>query len=88
MSAFACELNHTGIASERLMQSMNMDWHILQSKALFLIGLDPCSLIFKSVFDAAYEESERTFELHHEKTNVLVSDLVRHKSGCTATEDG
>ena len=24
----------------------------------------------------------------HEKTNVLVSDLVRHKQGCTATEDG
>ena len=22
-----------------------------------------------------------------EKTNVLVSDLVRHKPGCTATED-
>ena len=24
----------------------------------------------------------------HEKTNVLVSDQVRHKPGCTATEDG
>ena len=23
-----------------------------------------------------------------EKTNVLVSDLVRHKQGCTATDDG
>ena len=22
------------------------------------------------------------------KTNILVSDLVRHKPGCTATEDG
>ena len=28
------------------------------------------------------------YELRHEKTNVLVSDLVRHKPGCTATEDG
>ena len=28
------------------------------------------------------------FEHHHEKTNALVSDLVRHKPGCTATEDG
>ena len=28
------------------------------------------------------------FVLRHEKTNVLVSDRVRHKSGCTATEDG
>ena len=24
------------------------------------------------------------FEPHHEKTNILVSDLVRHKPGCTA----
>ena len=28
------------------------------------------------------------FEPYHEKTNVLVSDRVLHKSGCTATEDG
>ena len=27
------------------------------------------------------------YELRHVKTNVLVSDLVRHKPGCTATED-
>ena len=27
-------------------------------------------------------------EPRHEKTNVLVSDLVRHKPGCTATGDG
>ena len=30
----------------------------------------------------------RTNEPRHEKTNVLVSDLVQHKPGCTATEDG
>ena len=28
------------------------------------------------------------FEPRHEKTNVLVSDLVQHNLGCTATEDG
>ena len=28
------------------------------------------------------------YEPHHEKTNILVADLVRHKQGCTATEDG
>ena len=28
------------------------------------------------------------FEPRHEKTNVLVSNLVRHKPGCTDTEDG
>ena len=27
-------------------------------------------------------------EPRHEKTNILVSDRVRHKSGCTATGDG
>ena len=32
--------------------------------------------------------NEETNELRHEKTNVLVSDLVRHKPGCTATKDG
>ena len=31
--------------------------------------------------------NEETNKLRHEKTNVLVSDLVRHKPGCTATED-
>ena len=29
-----------------------------------------------------------TFEPRREKTNVLVSDLVRHKTGSTASEDG
>ena len=29
-----------------------------------------------------------TCEQRHEKTNILVSDLVGHKPGCTATEDG
>ena len=27
-------------------------------------------------------------ERRHEKTNILVFDLVGHKPGCTATEDG
>ena len=29
-----------------------------------------------------------TYEPRHEKTNVLVSYLIRHKPGCTASEDG
>ena len=33
-------------------------------------------------------KKQHNIEPRHEKTNVLVSDLVRHKSGCTATEDG
>ena len=28
-----------------------------------------------------------TYEPRHEKTNVLISDLVRHKPGCAVTED-
>ena len=28
------------------------------------------------------------YEPRHEETNVLVSDLVRNKQGCTALEDG
>ena len=31
---------------------------------------------------------KNTNQLRHEKTNILVSNLVRHKPGCTATEDG
>ena len=31
---------------------------------------------------------ESTFEPCHEKTNILVANLVRHKPGCTSTEDG
>ena len=30
----------------------------------------------------------KSFEPCHEKTNILVSDQVRHKPGCTATKDG
>ena len=28
----------------------------------------------------------QSFEPHHEKTNILVSDQVSHKPGCPATE--
>ena len=34
------------------------------------------------------DEDQMKYEPRHEKTNILVSDLVRHKPGCTATEDG
>ena len=33
-------------------------------------------------------DQESSNEPHHEKNNVLVSDPVQHKPGCTATEDG
>ena len=31
---------------------------------------------------------QSTYEPHHEKTNVLVSNLIRHKPDCTAREKG
>ena len=31
---------------------------------------------------------DKPVEPRHEKINILVSDLVRLKPGCTATEDG
>ena len=36
----------------------------------------------------AEEQIKCIFEPRHEKTNILVSDLIRQKPGCTATEDG
>ena len=29
-----------------------------------------------------------SYEPYHEKTNIMVFDVVRHKPGCTVTEDG
>ena len=33
-------------------------------------------------------KSEPIYEPCHEKTNILVSDLVQHKPGCTAAGGG
>ena len=45
--------------------------------------------IFFSVdMDSSDKMTHSINEPRHEKANVLVSDLVRHKPGCTATEDG
>ena len=48
---------------------------------IFRDGDAPIS-IFRNIY------AQITFEPHHEKTNILVSDLVRQKPGCTAIEDG
>ena len=42
----------------------------------------------KSAMPTYYDKKPVINEKRHEKTNVLVSDLVRHKPGCIATEDG
>ena len=41
-----------------------------------------------SEYDGREFPQVNAFERRHEKTNILVSDLVQHKPGCTATEDG
>ena len=52
--------------------------------------IKPRDKIIKQLHSALYQTSHtmRKYEPRHEKTKVLVSDLVRHKPGCTATEDG
>ena len=44
-------------------------------------------VFYHYAISSALQNNEQ-YEPHHEKTNVLVSDLVLHKPGCTATEDG
>ena len=49
----------------------------------------PTIVIFNNrKYRSVFHRSVIVIEPGNEKTNVLVSDLVRHKSGCTATEDG
>ena len=42
----------------------------------------------KSGFLMTRSTSKKLFLSGHGITNILVSDLVQHKPGCTATEDG
>ena len=47
------------------------------------------SVVFCSAgYQLPFATYDSIIEPRHEKTNILVSDLVRHKPGCTATEDG
>ena len=65
-------------------------------KGLTLVNIVLAHLIRKSGFPALvrnfvltyFKPTQTTNEPCHEKTNVLVSDQVRHKPGCAATEDG
>ena len=47
-----------------------------------------CFVVVVGKADLSLRWAHLSFEPRHEKTNVLVSDLVRHRQGCTATEDG
>ena len=57
--------------------------------------LSPRDLVSRpDIMDETVPHTSKTWcnqnpnEPRHEKTNRMVSDLVRHKPGCTATEDG
>ena len=63
--------------------------HVAKTKVL--ISCAVTALLFLHMQKAGILMTRLThhaFEPHHEKTNILVSDLVRNKSGYTATEDG
>ena len=47
-----------------------------------------CTDAQKTIGSTLNLEIIKTNEPRHGKTNVLVSDLIRHKPGCTTTEDG
>ena len=49
---------------------------------------DVKDLIVQCEYTVVFLSPLVTNEPRHEKTNVLVSDYVRHKQGCTATENG
>ena len=69
------------------------------SERLEKIGIEPTTpglqgeSLYHFTSEAATQMQDKvvplyTYEPRREKPNVLVSDLVRHKSGCTATEVG
>ena len=54
----------------------------------YLKGNTTIFYLKKVIFTAVKSQyNADAFEPRHEKTYVLVSDQVRHKQGCTATED-
>ena len=57
---------------------------IIEGQSLSVLHINQCWLLMEKQAQLPLG----TFEPCHEKTNVLVSDLVRHKPGCSATEDG
>ena len=73
------ETPKTGFPRTRLILSISTE--ILYQLAFCCNKFHMKTLSFPRLFQIITEP-------RHEKTNILVSDLVRHKPGCTATEDG
>ena len=62
-----------------------------QSQALSLNAHKHTSSSTRCIITTQYTAiitTEKIFDPRREKTDILVSDQVRHKPGCKATEDG
>ena len=70
----------------KLVATLRKYVHIQTTK--MLITDQPLHLASLMSAFVVHRKESKLFERRHEKTNVLVSDLVQHKPGCTATEDG
>ena len=63
--------------------------YFLSLPAVSAFRLQNClKLSINASYRATLQDLLRLDDPCHEKTNVLVSDQVRHKPGCKATEDG
>ena len=67
-----------------------MSYNNVTRNILFIWVKDSIMATARSYFDVIESRNMLVtiFERCYEKTNVLVSDLVRYKPGCTVIEDG
>ena len=72
--------------------SYTISMNVFRNMHSLEIKVKSCTFIYRNTETSLYL-SHPEFAFHiikprHEKTNVLVSDQVQRKPGCTATEDG
>ena len=75
--------NAHAFCGPRAARSIGIDLYNVISSAVLIL-----SFTMIQVFISDLQLNINIYEPHHEKTNILVSDLVRHQLGCTALEDG
>ena len=82
----------TNFRSQEQLQSTGIVWEDADNFNLLPKGMSYFShtILWKQPFSISpcSGKPPAKYEPRYDKTNVLVSDLVRHKPGCTATEDG
>ena len=64
---------------------MTLNWHFICDIA---VKRDFSTISNRDINDVTATIQARSYDKDGYKTNVLVSGLVRHKQGCTATEGG